>query len=44
MILHEENAQEQFWSSVVSQGLLRIVSHMPSPRASSYTYHGVLET
>ena len=40
--LHEENDLEWYWSSVAPRGLLRIVSHIPSLRASAYPMYGVL--
>ena len=42
--LHEDNALEYCRSSVVYRGLLRIVSNIPSPRASAFPFYDVLET
>ena len=40
--LAEENNLEWYWSSVAPRGLLRIVSHIPSLRASANPMYGVL--
>ena len=34
--------KERYWSSVAPRGLLRIVSHIPSLRASAYSMYSVL--